>query len=179
MREIGPTGELAHGTLAESAYTFAVKTYGRIFGLTRQDLINDDLGAFEEIPRMIGRGAAIVVEEAFWTLVLANTGSFFGAGNGNYQEGATTYLAIASLGTAVTLMRKMEDPQGHSIAVVPKFLVVPPELETVADALFTSTNVVVAVATGAATDVVPESNPFRGKYQPLVVPHLSSDAFTG
>jgi hypothetical protein len=38
------------GTRAESNEAYRVRTFARIFGLTRQVIINDDLGAFSPSP---------------------------------------------------------------------------------------------------------------------------------
>ena len=45
FEEIGATGEIKNSTLTEETLSNQVKTYGRMFGITRQMLINDDLGA--------------------------------------------------------------------------------------------------------------------------------------
>ena len=163
-------------TLGEQSYTYRVNTYARMFGVTRNDIINDDLGALQSVPQTLGRGAAVALEGAFWTLVLANTGSFFSGAKGNYQSGAGTALDITSLGAAVTKMRQAVDADGVPVLVVPKYLVVPPELETTADALYTSTNI---VATGTTDFQTPAGNPHANKYQPLVVPHLSNSTYSG
>lgn len=176
LKEVGAGGEITHGSLGQASFPFSVKTYARMLGLTRQDIINDDLGALDEIPRMIGRGAAETLEELFWQLVLANTGDYFGAGNGNYIDGTTSALGLTGLGLAVTKMRKLVDANGAPVVVSPKYLAVPPELETTADTLYTSTNVVMAGDTDA---VQPDGNPYKGKYQPLVVPHLSNSTYSG
>lgn len=176
FRKVPPGGEIHHGTLAEQSYPYRVDTYARMFGITRQDVINDDLGAFQTIPQIIGRGAAVALEELFWQLVLANTDSFFGADNDNYLSGADSALSITSLSSGVTKIRKQVDTEGTSIMVAPKYLVVPPELETTADALYTSTNIVV---TGTTDVEKPDGNPHKNKYQPLPVPHLSNSSYEG
>ena len=56
--EIGPAGELKAGDVSEESFTNQVKTYGKMFSVTRQDIINDDLGALSALPTRIGRGAA-------------------------------------------------------------------------------------------------------------------------
>ena len=170
MQEVGPAGEIKHGTLGESSYFYKVSTFARMFALTRQDIINDDLGAFDEVPSMIGRGSAVALEELFWQLVLANTGNFFHANNKNYISGTTTALSIEGLRQAVQAMRQQVDAQGTPIMVEPKFLVVPAALEATADTIYASTNIVMAADTAT-----PDGNPYKGKYQPLVVPHLSDD----
>ena len=175
FEEVGAAGELKHGSLGESSFAFKIATFARMFNLTRQSLINDDLGAFEAMPRLCGRGAAVALEEKFWQLVLANTGTFFGSGNANYISGAGTALDISSLGAAVTKMRQAVDANGVPVLLTPKYLVVPPELEATADALYASTNIVLAGDTDA---VSPDGNPYKNKYQPLVVPHLSNASYT-
>jgi phage head maturation protease len=51
-------GEYKSGTMAEGKETYALATYGRIFGISRKALINDDLGAFADMSRHIGQAAA-------------------------------------------------------------------------------------------------------------------------
>ena len=169
--EVGNAGEIKHGSLGESSFTFKVATHARMFGLTRQDVINDDLGKFDEVPRLLGRGAAVKLEQLFWTLVLANTGDFFHADNSNL---ITDALAIDGLSSAVETLRKLVDANGDPISITPKFLVCPPELEAVADQLFASTNLIYGGDTA-----VPDSNPFKGKYQPQVSPYLSNENYPG
>lgn len=174
LLQVGEDGELKHMKLGESSFTYRVETYGRIFGITRQMMVNDDLGAFMEVPRRIGRGAALALEKAFWTLVLANTGNFFHANNSNL---ITAVLASAGLGTAVQTFRKLVDADGNPIAVMPRYLVVPPELEVTADELYASTNVNTGGASTAAKQ--PNKNIFAGKYEPKVSPYISNASFTG
>lgn len=169
--EVGNAGEIKHGSLGESSFTFKVTTHARMFGLTRQDVINDDLGKFEEVPRLLGRGAAVKLEQLFWTLVLANTGNFFHGSNNNLIDDP---LAIGGLSAAVEALRKLVDANGDPISITPKYLVCPPELEATADQLFASTNVVYGGDTA-----VPDSNPYKGKYQPQVSPYLSNANYSG
>jgi hypothetical protein len=176
LEEVGSAGEIKHGSLAEASYTYRIATYAKMFGLTRQDIINDDLGALNEVPRLIARGAALKLESLFWTLVLANTGSFFSQANGNYFGGADSALSAESLGTAVKMLRSMTDAEGEPVMLTPKSLVVPPELEAVADALYSSLNIVVAGQTDVST---PDGNIFAGKYKPETVPHLSNTSYSG
>ena len=176
MEEVGAAGEIKHGSLAEASYTYRIATYAKMFGLTRQDIVNDDLGALNEVPRLIARGAALKLESLFWTLVLANTGSFFSQGNGNYFGGADSALSAESLGTAVKMLRSMTDAEGEPVMLTPKSLVTPPELEVVANALYSSLNIVVAGQTDVST---PDGNVFAGKYKPETVPHLSNASYSG
>jgi hypothetical protein len=42
--KVGATGEIKHGTLGETTYTNKADTYAKMLSISRQDIINDDLG---------------------------------------------------------------------------------------------------------------------------------------
>jgi hypothetical protein len=181
FEKVGAGGELPHGELSEQSFTQQAATYGKYFALTRQDVINDDLGAFLQIPQMIGRGAALALEEAAWTIILANASSFFGTGNANYATGAGSALGGTALTAAVALMENQTDPHGKPIVLNAKFLVVPPALRAVAERLFTSEKLVVTgglTLTSTAT-LQEDANIHRSRYQPVVSPYISNAAITG
>lgn len=167
FEEVGPTGELVHGEVAESSFTYRVATFGKMFGVDRPAIINDDLGALDSLPQLIGRGAAQKLENLFWALVLANTGSFFSEAAGNQ---ISDVLGIPGLTAAVLQFRKLVDSTGEPISVVPKSLVVPPELEQDASALYSSQE----INSPAETEDQPNGNPWFNKFPPSVAPHLSS-----
>lgn len=50
LLRVPESGEFTYGTIGESREVYALVTYGRIVGITRQTLINDDLDAFTRIP---------------------------------------------------------------------------------------------------------------------------------
>jgi hypothetical protein len=168
FKKVENAGEITHGTLGEDSFRYSLDTYGRMIGLTRQDLINDDLGAFLQLPQMFGRGSALMVENLFWTLVLANTGSFFSAGNLNYANGTDTALSIDSLSAAEELMAEQVDTEGQPIMVMGKYLVVPPALSAVAQQINKSTNLI----DGTSSAKQGEANIHAGKYAPVMSPYL-------
>ncbi|MFO8013633.1 MAG: hypothetical protein R6X20_10050, partial [Phycisphaerae bacterium] len=177
FEEVGPDGELKHGKLTESSYTWRVATYGKFFSLTRQMIRNDDLNAFAEVPRLIGRGAALKIEQLWWTLVLANTGNFFHANNNNYISGAATALDSDALGSAEQKLMKQTDPDGEPTLLMGRYLVVPPELSVTADELYISTSVNTG---GSSTKAkVPNRNIWAGKYEPVKSPYPSNSGYTG
>jgi len=174
MEKVGAQGELKHGKLADSSFTYQIDTYGKTFGIDRQAIRNDDLSGLDEIPRMLGRGAALAIEETFWTLVLANTGSFFDAANNNLLTGAGSDLDAASLGDAVQLFLEQKDAEGKPIGVVPRYLCIPPALKVTADELFTSRTFNAAGGTDIAERKVTTANSFFGLYEPVVSPWIGS-----
>ena len=84
LEEVAPGGEIKHGTLADLTYTNKVDTYAKMLAITRQDIINDDLGALSDVPMKLGAGAMKKLNDIFWTEFLGLVGaSFFASGNSN------------------------------------------------------------------------------------------------
>jgi len=140
FEEIGPGGELKHGEIGEESFQNQARTYGRMFSLTRQDLINDDLGALTAVPSRIGRGAALTLNKVFWQSFLDN-GGFFTTARKNYKAGATTAMSLDSLTEAELLFLTQTDPDGNPLALTPSILLVPPALLVPSTLLMNSTEV--------------------------------------
>jgi hypothetical protein len=175
FQKTGPQGQIKHGSLADASYPYRIYTYARMMAIDRTTIINDDLQALDTIPRMMGRGSALAIEEEFWTLVLANTGSFFGVGNKNLISGAGSALAAAGLGSAVQKFLEQKDQDGKPIGVVPRFLVVPPALKVTGDELYTTRTFNVGGGNTNTADRVNSANSFYGLYEPLVAPWIGSE----
>lgn len=182
---VGNDGTLKDFTLGEESWTNQLSTHGTKLTLARQTLINDDLDAFTFVPRLIGRKSALAVERAVFTPLLANGNqsdgnAFFSAAHNNYLSGAGSALSIAALTSAVPLFLKQTDKQGEPISLAPAYLLVPSELVVTADQLFKDTNVITLLGTStAAGKVIPQSNPFVGKYRPIQSPYLSNGLVAG
>jgi hypothetical protein len=173
--EVGPTGELKHGTVGELIYSNQAKTYGRMFAITRTDLINDDLGALTQVPMRLGRGAALKLNDVFWSVFLNNS-TFFSSGNNNVSTGAGSALSLAGLDAANQKFLVQTDPDGFPVAVQPKILLVPSALKVTANTLVHSTQV--ANNTTANTTTM-STNPFAGLYQIESSPYMSNSTYTG
>jgi phage major head subunit gpT-like protein len=148
-----------------------------MFAITRKNLIDDDLGALSAVPRKLGRGGALKLNEVFWTEFLADASTFYTTGRGNYFTGSATNLQSASLKTAVQMFRKQIDPDSKPLGVQPSVLLIAPEDEVAADELFTSTHV--NTGGSATTEKVPSRNVFQNKYRPVVSSYLSNTSITG
>ena len=175
FEEVAGAGEIKHGSATDVARPFQVKTYAKMFVLSRTDLIDDDMGGFDQFPRLLAAGAAQTLESTFWSLVMSNPSSFFNGSAGNFQSGVGSVLGVPGLTAALTLLRRQVDENGEPIAVQPRFLICPPELEVEANTLYRSLTVNTG---GAATDTrVPNANSFYGMLEPQVVPHLSNSNY--
>jgi len=170
--EVAPDGELKHGTLGEESYSNQAKTYGRLMVLTRQMQINDDMGALASMFQRLGRGAALKVNDVFWTAFMDNA-AFFAAGNSNYMDGATTALDIDALTAGNLLFRKQTDPDGSPMAVLAKYLLTPVDLEVTARKLMVDTTVIATDFAASASTVATSGNPHVGKHTPIASAYLN------
>lgn len=167
-------GKLAHATAGETSYTNQAKTYGRMFSIDRRDLINDDLGAFTQVSRKLGRGGALSLNKQFWTEFL-NNASFFASGNNNFLDGVDTALSLTSLEAAEQLFLVMTDPDGNPLGLTPSILLVPPTLKRLAMKIV-----------GSAEDRNPDSavpygttNTYNGEYRVASSAYMENALLTG
>ena len=172
--EVGADGELKHATVGEEAYTNAADTYGKMFSVTRKDIINDDLGALTAVPLRLGRGAALKFNDVFWSVFLDNA-TFFTAALGNYADGAATALGVDGLTEAELLFFDQTDPDGKPLAVNPSVLLVPNALNVKANVLMRSTE----VRDASGTEPEGTANPHAGKFAVVRSAYLSNAKYSG
>lgn len=140
--KVNESGEFKYGTISESSESYRLLTYGRIFGVTRQLLVNDDLGAFDRIPRGWGSAAAALENEIVWALITANAvmgdgAALFSTAHGNLAANPES-IHVASVGEGRRAMRQQktlspnapDGEAGYFINNVPNLLAVPTALET-------------------------------------------------
>jgi hypothetical protein len=176
LETVGADGQLKHGTAAEATYTVKANSAGLVFAVTRQDIINDDMSALNEVPMGLGRGAGQKLNTDFWTVFLNNS-AFFTTARGNYFTGAATNLQSSSLATALGLFRNQTSEDGEPLGIEPRILLVPTGLEVTMLELMRSTNYNTG---GAATDTkVPNTNIWAGRFTPAVSAYLANAAYTG
>lgn len=174
--QVGPGGELKHAVVNEESYTNIALTYGKMFAITRTEMINDDLGALTDLPRRLGRGAGLAFNEVFWTEFIDNA-TFFTAANGSRQEGAGSALALAGLNAADAAFIDQEDTDGDPLGMSPKVLLVPSGLKATGEQLMRSTTLI--VGGGSAAVNLPDQNPHAGAYDLHVSAYLNKVAYTG
>ena len=177
---VGSSGELKHISLSDQQFTSQLDTFGAILSLTRQQIINDDLDAFLQLPKILGRMSALKMEKSAYTLLLINTGSFFHADNGNLLTGAGSALDIAGLTAAENEFLKQTDSSGDPLMVEPRVLLVPTTLKVTADSLNREVTVVALQdSTSTASSKLTADNPHAGKFIPTASPWLNNQGLTG
>jgi len=174
LEQVGPGGEIKHGHLEESTFQWHIDTFARMLKVTRQDLINDDLSFIAETPTLMAKMAVRAVSDLVYQTLLS-AGGFFDESLGNLYDDAAAGLSVESLAVAVRMMRQQRDDQGNDLDLVPRTLVVPPELEITARAILESVELQLESDTSG-----PTGNALRGAAALQVEPRLSnSDRFTG
>lgn len=142
LLEVQELAEYQAGTIQDSASTFKLATFGRVMHLSRQALVNDDLGAFTLLPSSFGAAARRLEADKVFGVLTENPEMgdgipLFAAEHGNV--GAAAKLSIESLGAARAAMRKQKGIAGLGyLDPQPRFLIVPVGLETTAEQLIAS-----------------------------------------
>jgi hypothetical protein len=176
--KVAPGGEIKHGELSELTYTNQVETYGKMLGIDRRDIINDDLGAFTDAATELARGAIDSLNEVFWTEWLADS-TFFPTdkSKNNYDDGATdSVLSLAGLENADAIFAAQTKPDGTPLGVMPALLVVPRGLRATALTLMAATQI---VGQGASAAPVPDGNPWAGMFRVVSSVYLGQTAIGG
>jgi hypothetical protein len=157
LEKVGESGEFKRGTIGEAKESYRVETWGKVIGITRQVIINDDLDAFTRVPALFGTSAATLESDIVWGIVIdnpamADTNPLFHASHKNLASTGTA-LDVPSLGKARTAMAKQTGLDGKTLLNLrPTFLVVPAALELMAEQLIAQ-----SLVPAKTTDVVPNS----------------------
>lgn len=173
MLPVGQDGEIKNLGLTEEKYSNQAETRGAIITLTRTMIINDDLGAFEQLLTLLIRKALLTREKVSFTKLLANANNFFGAAHGNYISGADTDLSISALGTAEQKALEQKDAAGDPVVVTMSILLVPPALKGLAEDICLPGSVWVNELT-AQGKKSPNRNRFAGRFTPECSPYLAA-----
>ena len=166
---VGPSGELKSTDVVQESMTAQAQTRGVILTLTREMLINDDLGAFLNLFADLAR-TADRARERVGLGAMVDAASFWTVGNSNLVSGSATALSSASLSKAIETLSLQTDVDGQPIGIRGKYLVVPTALEATAKQLMASMTI-----TGASDGDV---NIHAGAFEVLSSPLLQAGSFT-
>ena len=154
--QLNEHGEITRGSISESAETAQLKSHGRTFGISRQVLINDNLGVFTNMAAQAGRAVAVYENRLVWAVLLSNptlattNAQMFSTTHKNLTSSGTA-ISAASLGIGRAAMRVQKSLDGNVLNVAPAVLVVPASKETIAEQVISP--LVVPEATSNLTPV--------------------------
>ncbi len=181
--------EFTYGSLSEEVENAQAVTRGRAIALTRQMIVNDDLGGFARRAALMGRAAARSVNSdayAFLTSGASNNGpttadggQYFNTtaptatGNGHANlAGSGTVINVTNLGAARTAMRRQRDRSlSETLNIQPRVLLTPVGREDLAREIVTSTT-----KDGQANSNIP--NVLRNQFEVVSDPFLDNISAT-
>jgi len=135
-------GEYKYGTFSDLKETLTLVTYGKLFSISRQAVINDDLDVFSRIPRSMGRAANRKVGDLAYAILTGNptlnqdSTAVFHANHSNFiDNGSGGAPSVTTLEAAFTAMATQTDPASNTLNIMPSYLIVPHALRGTAEVL--------------------------------------------
>jgi len=173
---LAPAGEIKHGTFGQDSYTMQARTYAKMLTLTREDIINDDLGAFDDLRRRLGLGAARALNNAFWKVWLeaSDAGDFWSEERGNLAVVGAS-ITDAGITEALKKFRNMTSADGQIMNLNPTTLLCGPSLEPYALKFYNSTE----IRDTTSDSLYPTANIWQKRFLPVSEPRLEDSSFTG
>jgi phage head maturation protease len=174
LEEVAEMAEYTHGTRSEEQEQFQIATYGKLFAISRQAIINDDLGALTTIPQAHGEAAGRKVGDVAYVVLTGN--ETMGDGKDLFHSdhsnlaGTGGAVSVSTLAAGIAAMRKQKDILGlRSLNIRPQFFIAPVALEGSCEQLFLSNL--------EGTQAKPgQANPYAGNYFVRVYdPRLDDD----
>lgn len=173
LEKVNEHGEFKRGTLGEGKESYGILTYGKVVGITRQVIVNDDLGAFTRIPRMFGVQAANLESDLVWAQIIGNPVmgdgvALFHANHANL--GTAGGISDTTIAEGFKLMRLQKGLDGKTLLnLTPSYLIVPVNaLPTAMKFLTASTPAMVATQ---QSNIIPE---YLRTLTPISDPRLDS-----
>ncbi|EKQ0434686.1 Clp protease ClpP, partial [Escherichia coli] len=141
LNKVPEGAEYKYITTSDRGEPIALATYGNIFSITRQAIINDDLDQLSTVPMAMGRAASRTVGNLVNLVLTGNVKlsdgiALFDKKHSNLIEAG---LTTPGLSAARHLMRTQKDKNGEVLNIAPKFLLVPAALEDRALQMINST----------------------------------------
>lgn len=133
LREVRAGAEYKYVTLGDRGSDIALATYGEIFSITRQCIINDDMDMLTSIPMKMGAAAKATIADLVYAILTKNPNmsdgkALFHANHGNLGTGVPS---VESLGALAELMESQTTggKSPRALNIMPEFALVPPNLK--------------------------------------------------
>ena len=169
-------GDLKELSAAEAKESWKIETFGNKFVVTRQMLINDDLGNFSNLLSTFGRMAKTTANGIAYDILqhkgdyskykMADGKSYYDSSRNNTGDDDLSSEALSKGRLAMASHKSIDGKT--PLNIVPKFLVVPPALEVTAKEILHATSKL-----GADNVNVPNVN--ENAYTLVIDPEIKSD----
>lgn len=160
LKAINETGEIESGSFSESKETHTVAAYGRMLNISRVMMVNDQLGAIEQVLGSAGQRVADWENVQAYTLLLSASGAgptlatdstaVFHTDHGNLA-GTAAAISVTSVGAGRAAMMKQTTLDGLLANFTPTTILVGPDKLTEAEQLLT------AITPAQPSNAVPEA----------------------
>ncbi len=178
LEEIPESGEYTYGSQDETKETYKIAKYGKLFAISREAIINDDLGVITDVPRNHGEAAARKIGDIAYGVIIANAAmgdgyALFHSKHANLLSAAD--ITVASLGAAETAMALQKDLRGKRRLNIPvRFLLRAVSNKTATEQFFMTQYI------GGVANQPNLTNPWYGERIVRVYePRLDDDSRTG
>jgi ATP-dependent protease ClpP protease subunit len=182
LEAVAESGEIKYGSVSDKKETVALIAYAKAFSITRQMLVNDDLGGIERMLASRGQSVAAFEDQTFFAMLLSgansdgptllettrqvfNTTDGTKAGTPSVINPANIALGYAAMSARKSLAAKAADQM--FIKAEPRFLLTGPAKQ------FEAAQLLAPIQAAQASDV----NPYVGKLQPIMAPHITGNAW--
>lgn len=137
LSKLTEAGEFTNKSIPDAErQSLTADTKGNLIAISRQAIINDDLGAFASLATMLGRAAKLTIEMDVYAMLASNAGlgPTMSDGNTLFHAAHNNISVPAALGsTAIDLdrvaMGRQKDPSGNELLELrPAVIVLPLEL---------------------------------------------------
>lgn len=174
---LGEGGEYQLATLTEAQATWSLVTYARKLLISRNAIINDDLGALETAPEVLGRGFRLHESDLVWDLITNGADgrpagidnvALFDAAHNNRGTGV---INVANVTAGDLAMGLQQDVALNDLNLEPVYMLVPRALKVLAMQFLDTTKHYPSTKTGAEA-----VNPFAGNLELIVENRLQRDS---
>lgn len=163
LQEVKEGEEYKYVTVGDRGEPIVLATYGNLFSITRQAIINDDLDTFTRIPNKMGRAAIRTVGNLVYAVLTGNPYMSDGVALfhvSHYNLPTAAAMNSASIDAMRTAMRRQKDATGNTLNMKMAYIICPVTLEGTAKQVANSE---FEVGASAKNNTVP--NPVRGTFE--------------
>ncbi|HGO5823379.1 TPA: ClpP-like prohead protease/major capsid protein fusion protein [Mannheimia haemolytica] len=144
LPEVGEGEEYTYGTIGDEGAQVALATYGQLFSITRQAIINDDMHLLTKIPEKMGQAAKATIAKLVFALITGNAVAQDGKklfDSSHKNTLANAKLDVEHIDKAIQLMNGFVNSRGEPLSIEPEFMLLPTSLHTKAKQILGSSSV--------------------------------------
>lgn len=142
LDEIGEDDEYKYGAGGEQSESFKIATYGKLAKISRQAIINDELGSISDAFARRGEAAARKIGDIVYAVLVANSAMGDGTALFHADHGNLGTAGAISENTMAEIVKKMglqKDVRGkRRLNLSPRYIIAPKTAEGYAEIFFNS-----------------------------------------